>query len=165
MADPRRSSNRNPGKARQESSRSISPAPSTHPNGHSSGRTSARSIQMEPRLQSLLLAEGRAAEMIATARTKRLQLMKQTSREVQSEIDAFRQENERRYQMKLREATQIERFQTQLDISRANLLKGMAKEFEKQRKSLVYLIVQRVIEEIRVDLPSNAERLVRLQSK
>ena len=120
---------------------------------------------MEPRLQSLLLAEGRAAEMIATARAKRLQLMKQTHREVQSEIQAFRQENERKYQMKLREATQIERFQTQLDISRANLLKGMAKEFEKQRKSLVHLIVHRVIEEIRVEVHPNAERFVRLQSK
>jgi hypothetical protein len=34
------------------------------------------SIQMEPGLQSLLLAEGKAAEMIATARAKRNELMR-----------------------------------------------------------------------------------------
>lgn len=131
---------------------------SSTPNSRKTRRESNRSIQIEPRLQSLLIAENQAAQMIFAAREKRNQLMKQTHRQVQMEIDAFRNENERNYQMKLREATQIERFRVQLDFSRAKILDEMSKEFEKQRKTLVNFLVRLVVDEIRIESHPNASR-------
>ena len=108
------------------------------------------SIQMEPGLQFLLAAEGRAAEMIATARAKRNELMRQANRESQVEIEAFRQERELQYRTKLHEATQLERFQAKLDTERLVLLEQMAKNVREREKSIVKFIIDCVVEQVPV---------------
>jgi ATP synthase subunit G len=123
----------------------------------SNGRSS---IQMEPGLQALLAAEGRAAEMIVTARTKRTELMRQANRESQVEIEAFRKECESQYQFKLREATQLEQFQAKLDIERLQLLEQMKKHAKKERKSLVNYIMHCVIDQIPVGPHPNTKRVI-----
>jgi len=122
-------------------------------NGHTS-------IQMEPGLQSLLAAEGRAAEMIATAREKRNELMRKSNRESQAEIEAFRHEHEIQYKIKLYEATQLEQFQRKLDIERLNLLEQMEKNVKKERKSLVNYIIHCVIDQIPVEPHPNTKRVI-----
>jgi len=115
---------------------------------------------MEPGLQSLLLAEGRAAEMIATARAKRNELMRQANRESQAEIEAFRRERELQYKIKLHEATQIERFQAKLDTERLHLLEQMEKNVKQERKSLVQYIIHCVIDQIRIVPHPNTKRVI-----
>ncbi len=122
-------------------------------NGHSS-------IQMEPGLQALLAAEGRATEMIATARAKRNELMRQSNRESQAEIEAFRRERQAQYKLKLHEATQLEQFQAKLDVKTRNLLKQMDENVKKQRKSLINYITHCVIDEIPVRPHPNAKRVI-----
>ena len=121
-------------------------------NGHSS-------IQMEPGLQALLAAEGRAADMIATARAKRNALMRQSTQESQAEIEAFRQQREDQYKLKLYEATQIEQFQAKLDAEKLDLLEQMAKDVKKQGRSLVKYIIHCVIDQIPVGPHPNAKRV------
>jgi ATP synthase subunit G len=115
---------------------------------------------MEPGLQSLLIAEGKAAEMIATARTKRNELMRKAKQESQAEIEAFRQERERQYKIKLQEATQLERFQAKLDIERFHLLEQMEKNVKQQRKSLVKYIIHCIIDQIPVEPHPNTKRVI-----
>jgi ATP synthase subunit G len=136
--------------------------PSTRSTGGSSSSNSrARSsIQMEPGLQSLLLAEGRAAEMIATARAKRNELMRQANRESQAEIEAFRRERELQYKIKLHEATQLERFQAKLDTERLHLLEQMEKNVKRERKSLVQYIIHCVIDQIPIVPHPNTKRVI-----
>jgi ATP synthase subunit G len=115
---------------------------------------------MEPGLQSLLAAEGRAAEMIATAREKRNELMRKSNRESQAEIEAFRREREIQYKIKLYEATQLEQFQRKLDIERLNLLEQMEKNVKKERKSLVNYIIHCVIDQIPIEPHPNTKRVI-----
>jgi V-type H+-transporting ATPase subunit G len=122
-------------------------------NGHSS-------IQMESGLQALLAAEGRAAEMIARARAKRNELMRRSNRESQAEIEAFRQEREAQYKIKLHEATQLKQFQEKLDAERLNLLEQMEKNVKKERKSLVDYIIHCVIDQIPVEPHPNTKRII-----
>ena len=122
-------------------------------NGHST-------IQMEPSLQALLAAEGQAAEMIARARVKRNELLRQSNRESQVEIEAFRREREAQYKVKLHEATQLEQFQEQLNAERHRLLKQMEDSFKKERKELVNYIIHCVIDEIPVEPHPNAKRFI-----
>jgi V-type H+-transporting ATPase subunit G len=122
-------------------------------NGHSS-------IQMEPGLQALLAAERRATEMIATARAKRNELMRQSNRESQAEIEAFRRKRQAQYKLKLHEATQLEQFQAKLDVKTRNLLKQMDENVKKQRKSLINYITHCVIDEIPVRPHPNAKRVI-----
>ncbi|CAF0920809.1 unnamed protein product [Rotaria sp. Silwood1] len=122
-------------------------------NGHST-------IQMEPGLQALFIAEGRAAEMIATARAKRNELMRQSNQESQAEIEAFRQEREAQYRKKLHEATQLEQFQAKLNIERHHLLEQMEENVKKKRKSLVNYIVHCVIDKIPVEPHPNTKRII-----
>ena len=121
-------------------------------NGHSS-------IQMEPSLQSLLIAEGHAAEMIAKARAKRNQRMRQANQESQVEIEAFRQEHEGQYRIKLHEATQLEQFQSKLDRERFDLLEQMEKNVKEKQKSLVKYIIHCVTDQIPVQSHPNTKRL------
>jgi ATP synthase subunit G len=122
-------------------------------NGHSS-------IQMEPGLQSLLVAEGRAAEMIAAARVKRNELIRQSNHESQVEIEAFRLEREGQYRKKLHEATHLEQFQSKLDADRLALLEQMEKNVKKERKSLVKYIIHCVIDQILVEPHPNTKRVM-----
>jgi V-type H+-transporting ATPase subunit G len=122
--------------------------------------TSHASIQMEPGLQSLLIAESRAAEMIATARTKRNELMQQSHRESQGEIEVFRQQREIQYQSKLSEATQLEQYQATLDVNRQHQLSQLNKHSTNERTSLVNYIVHCVIDQIRVGAHPNTERVM-----
>jgi ATP synthase subunit G len=117
------------------------------------------SIQMKPGLKSLLIAEGHAAEMIATARAKRNQRMRQANQESQVEIEAFRQEHEGQYRIKLHEATQLEQFQSKLDRERFDLLEQMEKNVKKEQKSLVKYIIHCVIDQIPVQPHPNTKRL------
>ncbi|CAF2915081.1 unnamed protein product [Rotaria sp. Silwood2] len=125
----------------------------TTSNGHST-------IQMEPGLQALFIAEGRAAEMIATARAKRNELLRQSNRKSQAEIEAFRQERETQYRKKLHEATQLEQFQANLNIERQHLLEQMEEHVKKQRKSLVNYIIHCVIDQIPVEPHPNTKRII-----
>lgn len=118
------------------------------------------SIQMEPGLQALLAAEGRAADMIATARAKRNELMRRSNRESQAEIDAFRRERETQYKIKLQEATQLEQFQAKIDMERVHLLEQMEKNVKKERKSLVNYIIHCVIDQIPVEPHPNTKRVI-----
>lgn len=140
--------------SRRPSLRSNDGASSTN----SRNRTGRSSIQMEPSLQSLLIAEGRAAEMIAIARIKRNELLQQANRESQCEIEAFRNERELRYQMKLHEMTQLERFQIKLDMNQRSQLEQMEKHIQQVRTSLINDIVHCVIDPIPVEIRHRFER-------
>lgn len=118
------------------------------------------SIQMEPGLQALLAAEGQAAQMIARARAKRNELMRQSNQESQVEIEAFRREREAQYKRKLHEATQLEQFQVKLDTDRHYLLKQMEENFKKERKLLVNYINHLVIDRIPVESHRNAKHVI-----
>ncbi|CAF1092316.1 unnamed protein product [Rotaria sordida] len=122
-------------------------------NGHST-------IQMEPGLQALFIAEGRAADMIATARLKRNELIRQSNRESQAEIEVFRQEREAQYRKKLHKATQLEQFQAKLNIERHHLLEQMDKNAKKHRKTLVNYIIHCVIDQIPVEPHPNTKRVI-----
>lgn len=148
VVSTRRPSTRSTGGSSSSNSRARSTA-----NGRSS-------IQMEPGLQSLLAAEGRAAEMIAIARAKRNELMQQANQESQAEIDAFRQERELQYRLKLHEATQLERFQAKLDTERLLLLEQMEKNVRQKRTSLVKYIIHCVIDQIPVIPHPNTRRII-----
>lgn len=122
-------------------------------NGHSS-------IKMEPGLQALLAAEGQAAEKIATARAKRNALMQQSNRASQVEIEAFRQQRETEYKIKLYEATQLEQFQAKLNAERLDSLEQMEENVKKERKTLVKYIIHCVIDQIPVEPHRNTKRVI-----
>jgi ATP synthase subunit G len=145
--------------SRRTSTRSTGGSGSTNSRArHTSAGHS--SIQMEPGLQALFAAEGRAAEMIATARTKRTELLRQSKRESQAEIEAFRRKREVQYKLKLHEATQLEQFQAKLDANRLALLEKMEKDVKKQRKSLVDYVIHCVIDQIPVGPHPNTKRII-----
>lgn len=123
----------------------------------SNGRSS---IQMEPGLQALLAAEGQATEIIAKARAKRNELMQQSNRESQVEIEAFRRQREAEYNIKLYEATQLEQFEAKLNAERLDLLEQMEKNMEKERKTLVKYIIYCVIDQIPVGPHPNTKRVI-----
>ena len=118
------------------------------------------SIQMEPGLQSLLIAEGRAAEMIATARVKRNELLQQANRESEAEIEAFREERELQYQMKLHEATQLERFQVKLDTNQRYQLDQLERHVKQNRTSVINYIVHCVIDPLPIQTHRNPQRMI-----
>ena len=115
-------------------------------------------MQMEPGLQALLVAEGRAAELIARARAKRAALMRQSNEESQAEIEHFRREREHRYQVKLREATQISQYRGELERKRRDLLEQMAKRVREERSALLARIMHDVLDRISVRTDPNAKR-------
>ncbi|CAF4954355.1 unnamed protein product, partial [Rotaria magnacalcarata] len=79
-------------------------------------------------------AEGRAAATIVAARAKRNELLRQSNRESQIEIEAFRREREAQYKKKFNEATKLEQFQTKLDQQRHELLEKMNIDAQQKRK-------------------------------
>lgn len=99
-------------------------------------------------LQYLLAAENQAAEMVASARIKRNELIRQANQESQIEIEIFRQERENQYQIKLQEATQLKQFQAKLDEKTSHLLEEMEQKVKKAEKSVVDYIVHCVIDDI-----------------
>ncbi|CAF3296169.1 unnamed protein product [Rotaria socialis] len=117
-------------------------------------------IQMEPGLQALLVAEGRAAATIVAARTKRNELLRQSNRESQIEIEAFRREREAQYKKKFNEATKLEQFQTKLDKQRHELLEKMNVDAQKNRKSLINHIIHCVIDQIPVEPHPNMKHSI-----
>lgn len=117
----------------------------------SSNLCSQYTIQMEPSLQALLTAEGRAAAMIATARRKRNELLRQCKQDSQLEIEAFRQEREGQYKRKLYQATQIEQYKAIVDRERHLILQQMRENIMLKGKSLVHYIIHRVIDKIPVE--------------
>ena len=165
----------------QRAHQSLSPSAAAHPYANdASRRNSARStggsssansrgrqttgghssIQMEPRLQALLSAEGQAAEMIAVARVKRHELMSQARRESQIELEAFRQNCETRYQLKLHEATKMEEFQRKIDSERRALLEKMAKDVKRERRALLDYILSCVVDHIPTGPHPNTKRVL-----
>lgn len=133
--------------SRRSSVRSPSGSNSTNSRNRTTINTRS-SIQMEPGLQALLVAEGEAVEMIATARAKRIALLQQANRESEAEINAFRAERELQYQNKFHEATQLERFQVKLDTNQRYQLEQMEKIMTQKRQSLIEYIIRCVIDEI-----------------
>lgn len=135
--------------------------------GSSSSHSRARqisnrrsSIQMEPNLQALLIAEGQAAEMITTARAKRLELLRQAKLESEAEIEAFRSKRDTQYKIKLHEATQLEKFQAKLDQNKVQLLEQMKTNVKNERQSLVNYIIHHIIDQIPVKPHPNTKRIV-----
>lgn len=134
--------------SRRSSLRSPSGSNSTNPRS---------TIQMEPNLQALLIAEGQAADLIATARAKRIALLQQANRESEAEINAFREECERQYQIKFHQASQLEQFQSNLNVNQRYQLEQLSKTIGEKHQSLVEYVIHCVIDEIQPQ--RNCQRL------
>ena len=128
--------------------------------GSTSSKTRVRPIQMEPGLQALLVAEARAAELIARARANRAARLRQANEESQAEIELFRREREHRYQSKLREATQIDQYRRQLEKNRRELLEQTAQRVRQERVSLLNHIIHCVVNRIAVRPHPNTKRVI-----
>ncbi|UJR38094.1 hypothetical protein I4U23_030774 [Adineta vaga] len=139
--------------SRRLSTRSANSSNTSHSRTHPS-------IQMEPGLQALLTAEGQAAEMIARARAKRNELVRQAHRESQAEIEAFRQERIAQYKFKLHEATQLEQYQIKLDADKRFVLAQLKETVKRERKALVDYLVHCVIDQIPVEPHPNTKRIM-----
>ena len=126
-----------------------SPSSSNSTNSRNRTTINARSsIQMEPGLQALLIAESQAAEMIATARAKRIALLEQANQESEAEINAFRTERELQYRKKFHQATQLERFQVKLDTNQRYQLEQLETTVTQKHESLIEYIIHCVIDDI-----------------
>ena len=147
-------------------------SPSIESSGRNSGRTQGGgSISSQRRqsriksnefgLQSLLMAETRAAEMIRQARTRRVELLRRAYRESQAEINAFREKLEVQYQEKLRRATQIDQYRNEIEINQKICFEQMEKSIQIERQSLVDYLVQQIIDEIVVQPDQNVIRIDR----
>merc|ERR1712137_561794 len=95
-------------------------------------------------IQQLLQAEKKAADLIAEARKKKTKRAKQAKEEAIAEIEAFRNECERKFQEKQKSEIGQEDFKNQINQETSVKLDNMGQQIETNKEKVIEQMLQLV---------------------